>query len=184
MQQVHVNTLSIDSDYELVSRIRLGDDDAVSAMYRKYARYIAAIAYRLMGNDADLDDIVQDTFVTAVKCIGSVRDATVLKTWLATIAVRSTSRYAAARRRQLRFVEKKMFEVHGQDFAAPTHGDRMEAHSLIGQIPYKYRAPWILCKVLEMNLEETSKLCDCSVATSKRRIARAEKLIRRIRDEH
>ena len=182
MQQAPLYTPEQKGDLELVHRIRRGDEQAVSEMYHKYARYIAAIAYRLMGNDADLDDIVQDTFVSAVKSMGRLKDATVLKTWLATIAVRSTSRYAETRRRQRRIVEETLTET--SQMGQPVHGVSLEVRELLAQVPYKYRAPWILFKVMEMNLEEASHVCNCSVATSKRRIAKADKLIGRLRDEH
>ena len=181
MQNAPRHTLHENGDYEIVSRIRQGDERAVSEMYGKYARYVAAIAYRLMGDDADLDDVVQDTFVSAVKSIGNINDATALKTWLATIAVRSTSRYAEARRKQKRLAEKQFFET--PNTIAPQHDMGLEARQMMSQIPYKYKAPWILCKVMDMNLEEASNICECSVATSKRRIAKAENLIRRMRDD-
>lgn len=181
MQQAPQHMSTEHGDAEIVSRIRLGDERAVSEMYGKYARYVAAIAYQLMGNDADLDDIVQDTFVSAVKGIGRINDAAVLKTWLATIAVRAASRYAESRRKQKRLAEEQFFET--PETETPQHGLGLEVRQLMSQIPYKYKAPWVLCKVMDMNLEEASNICECSVATTKRRIAKADKLIRRMRHD-
>ena len=37
------------------------------ALYAKHARYIAGVVHRLMGDDGELDDIVQETFVDAIE---------------------------------------------------------------------------------------------------------------------
>ncbi|MBN2528212.1 MAG: RNA polymerase sigma factor [Deltaproteobacteria bacterium] len=181
MQHATQHTPCENGDREIVRRIRMGDEFAVSEMYRKYARYVAAIAYRLMGNDTDLDDIVQDTFVSAVQSIGGIKDSTVLKTWIGTIAFRNTSRYVMMRQKQKRLAEEKMHTW--ADFTAPGHSVSIEVEELMSRIPYKYRAPWILSRVMDMNLAETSEVCNCSVATTKRRIGKADTLIRRMRDD-
>ncbi len=181
MREAEQHTPDVKGDWETVERIRLGDQQAVAQMYRRYARYVAAIAYRLSGDDADLEDIVQDTFMAAVKGIGNLHDSAVLKTWLATIAVRTASRYADMRKKHRQLAREKYIDPHSS--AEPTHVVGVELRELLAKIPWKYRAPWILSSVMEMKLQETSDACGCSLATTKRRIQKAEKLIRRLRDE-
>ncbi|HEY8430134.1 MAG TPA: sigma factor, partial [Sandaracinaceae bacterium] len=50
-------------DEVLVERARAGDERAFAKLYRRHAPYVAGVVYRLMGDELELDEIVQDTFV-------------------------------------------------------------------------------------------------------------------------
>src|SRR5207245_4945312 len=60
----------------------------LDALYRRYAGYVAAVAVRLLGRDGEIDDLVQDVFVEAVRGVAKVRDPNAIKGWLAKVAVR------------------------------------------------------------------------------------------------
>ena len=52
-------------------------------VFRRYAPYIARIALRLLGNDSEVDDLVQDVFLEAHRGLFGLRDAAALGGWLA-----------------------------------------------------------------------------------------------------
>ncbi len=75
------------SDAELVGRCRAGDESAWSELVRRYCRYVHAIllqAYRLPPHDAE--DVFQDVFSRAYDRLGSLRDDSAFRPWLAQIA--------------------------------------------------------------------------------------------------
>jgi len=75
------------SDAELVRRAREGSDWAIEMMYRRYSKLVAATAQRLLRSDADVDDVVQETFLIAFEKIDRLVEPAALRGWLAQIAV-------------------------------------------------------------------------------------------------
>src|SRR5687767_352368 len=65
--------------------------------FETYAPYIASIALRMIGRDADVEDIVQDVFVSALRGRHTLRDPSGIRPWLATITVNVTRRYLRRR---------------------------------------------------------------------------------------
>ena len=51
------------ADEELIARVGLGDQDALSQLFRRYARTIRSIGRRIFRGDAEADDLVQDVFL-------------------------------------------------------------------------------------------------------------------------
>ncbi len=162
-----------DDDEVLVGRVLRGDRSAFRELYGRHGRYVAGVVYRLMGDDAELEDIVQDTFVRAAERLSSLRVPGQVRPWLATIAVRlAQSRLARRRRRD--FLRLQLTR------AAPTTSDPRdrapadELYSALDQVPDKLRVPWILHRVEGWRLEDVAASCDVSLATIKRRIADAQ----------
>ncbi len=88
-------------DAELVARARDGDRTAEEAIYRRHVRYVAGIVLRLLGDRAEAEDCVQETFAIALSRLGTLRDGDALRAWLAQIAV-SLVRRRFRRRRLMR----------------------------------------------------------------------------------
>ncbi|MEM7157308.1 MAG: RNA polymerase sigma factor [Myxococcota bacterium] len=171
-----------DSDEVLVERVIRGDTQAFRMLYGRHSRYVAGVVFRLMGNDAELEDIVQDTFVRANERLDSLRDRGQVRSWLVTIAVR-LAQSKMTRRRRRSWLRRQIMP------AAPTVSDPRdrapadELYSALDQIPDKLRTPWILSRVEGLKLEEVACSCDVSLATVKRRIADAQtRLDRRLGD--
>jgi RNA polymerase sigma-70 factor (ECF subfamily) len=165
-------------DATLVARILDGDEEAFKLLYLRHARYVAGVVYRLLGVDEALDDMVQETFIEASDGIGKVREPAKIRSWLATIAVRRVKRYLAKkiRRRELRH------EVARVEPRTTDPRDREAVRGLyraLDTIPVKQRIPWLLHHVEGHTLPEVAGLCGVSLATVKRRIARAASLLER-----
>src|SRR5262249_1334558 len=78
----------VPDDATLIAQATGGSERAFAALYHRHARYVAGVAYRLLGHDAELDDVVQEAFSDAARALGSLKDAAGLRKWLASIAVR------------------------------------------------------------------------------------------------
>ena len=170
-------------DQLLVERIQAGDEQAFYTLYRRYARYIAGVAYRIMGNDGDVDDIVQETFIKASQKIDTIKEPEHIKLWLVTIAVRLTYRRLKWKRR---WVSIEFGDILGG--AKHVEMEQVAELSLLrqvlGRMPEKVRTPWILRRIEGMTLEEVAEASGCSLATVKRRLSKAETTIRRATDAH
>lgn len=160
-------------DAVLVAQILRGERAGFRALYIRHNRYIAGVVFRLMGEDADLEDIVHDTFVRAAERIATLRQPEQVRAWLVTIAVRFARGRMTTRRRRGRLRR----QVGDSTPYASDPRDRAPADELyaaLNQIPDKLRVPWFLARVEGHKLEEVAAACDVSLATVKRRIAAAQ----------
>lgn len=153
---------------------------ALADVYRKYCRYVAAIVLRLDGRPAEVDDLVQDVFVEAASGISRLRAPEAIKGWLATITVRIVRRRLRVRR-AWRFLG---LDGDGGE-TAPVDRRASAADQVLLRTVYEIldgmavpdRLAFTLHVVEGETLEAVARLCGCSLATAKRRIARSQQVI-------
>jgi RNA polymerase sigma-70 factor (ECF subfamily) len=144
--------------------------------FRRYSRYVAAIALRLLGRDDEVDDVVQETFLAALRGLGGLREPEAVRGWLATVAVR-----VASRRLRRRRVRAWLGLERARDYQLIAPGAPADERALLSRVyrqldalPVAERVPWTLRYVEGEPLERVALLCRCSLATVKRRIAAAQ----------
>ena len=153
---------------------------SLEALFRSYSSYVAAIALRLLGRDDDVDDVVQDVFLSAWKGAANLRDPGAIKGWLATVTVRT-----ARRRLKMRRVKMFLRLDDDPDYANITApGASPEEKALLSRIylvldglPVDQRVAWTLRYVEREQLDDVARLCDVSLATAKRKITAAQQAI-------
>src|SRR5664279_3380346 len=64
-----------------------GEPTAVAAMFSEYCETVERVIYRLVGATPDLEDLVQTTFIEAMRSIQRYRGEASFKTWITSIAV-------------------------------------------------------------------------------------------------
>ncbi len=167
------------SDDELVARVRLGDEAAFSALYKRHARHVAGVVCRLLGSDANVEDIVQETFVIGLRQLDALREGSALRRWLTTIAVRRVKRDLAGRYKR-RELDAELEAVLPR---ASHSGAREELHALyraLEKLPDKLRVPWVLHHIEGETLPCVAELCDSSLTSVKRHIAAATERLQRM----
>lgn len=154
-----------------------GGDD-LGALYRAYAPYVAAIAVRILGRDHELDDLVQDTFVNALRGLRGLREPLAVKGWLATIAVRLATRRLRARRlRRALHLDRDVLDYEPICAAGASDEERAmiaNVYRVLDGLPADERVAWVLRYVQGEPLHRIPELCACSLSTAQRRIARAQ----------
>src|SRR5688500_3760821 len=160
---------------------QLGGADDLDVLYRAYASYVAAIAARILGRDGELEDLVQDTFVSALRGLRSVREPLAIKGWLAKIAVRLATRRLRARRiRRALHLEHDVLDY--TPICAPSASEEERAavarvYRVLDALPAAERVAWVLRYVQGEPLHRIPELCACSLSTAQRRLARAQAAI-------
>ncbi len=86
-------------DASLVAQARAGSERAFEALYRRHVRYVAGVTYRLLGNDAEVDDVLQEAFLDAAGALAGLREPGEFRAWLVQIAIRRVYRRLASKRR-------------------------------------------------------------------------------------
>jgi RNA polymerase sigma-70 factor (ECF subfamily) len=169
---------------ELAERISRGDAWAEEAFYRRHVAGVRTVVRRLLGNSVDAEDVVQDAFVTAFEIWDQLRDPEHAGRWLLTIAIRKTHR-RFRKRRLLRLLgldhttDDATLEALGRSDA--TGEARAELALLdreLARVSAGERVAWMLRYVEGMSLDEIAQTCDCSLATTKRRISAVNERVR------
>jgi RNA polymerase sigma-70 factor (ECF subfamily) len=153
-------------------------DDA----FRAFGAYVAKIGSRILGNDDEIDDLVQEVFAEAAAGRQHFDTVSGTKGWLSTVTVR-----VAVRRLRVRRV-RRFFRLDDalRDGDVPWPGASPEQCTLISQVyallsrlPARQHVAWVLRRVEGDSLEEVSRKCRCSLATTKRMIASAQSFLER-----
>jgi RNA polymerase sigma-70 factor (ECF subfamily) len=145
--------------------------------FRRHRGMLAAAAVRVLGRRDDVDDVLQDTFVEALRGVHNLREPTALRAWLTRVTVRT------ARRRTGR---GRFVAIDDAPAAAHVADPRASALDLallaaIGEvmaaIPAERRRPWALRTVDGEPIDDIAACCGCSATTVKRRIAEVQGLL-------
>jgi len=150
--------------------------------FRLHARYVVAVATRLLGRDEEVDDLVQDVFLTAMRDLPQLRDPASLRSWLAAITARKA--HDRLRRRRLRsFLSldaAPSYEQIADESASPEQRALLaRVYTVLDKVPANDRIAWTLRHIEGQQLEEVAGICGCSLATAKRRISAAQERIER-----
>lgn len=166
-----------ESDAVLVERVIQGDDRAFSTLYGRHARYIAGVIYGVVGNDEELEDLVQEVFATASANLKGLREPAYFRTWLVKISIRHARRRAARRKRQ-RLLHFWASREQDDSYDPRSRHVPMDLVRAMENVPVRLLLPWFLRRLEERSLGEIAEVCEISLATVKRRIAQAEETLR------
>jgi RNA polymerase sigma-70 factor (ECF subfamily) len=156
-------------------------DLSLEALYEGYASYVGALASRLLGRVTEVEDVVQDVFSMALSGLSRREDVNEVKGWLAKVTVRRCLRQLRLRR-MWAFVDAAVDPSYArlvEPGAGPEERQLVgEVYRALDRLPSGERVAWTLRHVEGERLEDVAALCDCSLATAKRRIAAAHQKIK------
>jgi RNA polymerase sigma-70 factor (ECF subfamily) len=167
-------------DAELVERARGGDGWAEEMIYRRHVGAVASTARRLLRDPAEAADVVQETFLIAFEKLGSLAEPAALRGWLARIAVSRVHRRWRWRRLKLWGAaeeEESLVDVAAPGLTPPERAELAMIDERLAGMPAKLRVPWVLRHVVGYSLEEVAIACECSLASVKRYLVKAEAMI-------
>ncbi len=167
------------SDAALVIAARAGERWAQEALFRRHARMVNGLAYRLLGRDDELDDLVQTSFLAAIKGLDRLGDPQAFASWLASIVVRTV--HKALRRRRmlgrlgLRDMAPIDLDVVIARTAPPSIGAELrELYGVLDELDPEARIALVLHRVEGMSIPEVAAQMRLSESTVKRRMRVAD----------
>src|SRR5882762_8406369 len=86
---------------EFLRRLRRHEQAAFHELVDQYSQALFRVAYSMVGNAADAEDVVQETFTAAFAGISKFRGEASLKTWLMQILVRQSAKVRRSRGRRM-----------------------------------------------------------------------------------
>lgn len=154
-----------------------GDSRAFERLYRRHVARVHSLVRRMVGGEADADEVAQDVFVRAWERLGSFRGEAAFGTWLHRLAVNVVLnwRKSAARARHRFDDEAIADEIAGR---RDTGEERMDLEEAIGRLPPGARQVFVLHDVEGFRHEEIAALMGVTTGTTKAQLHRARMLLR------
>jgi RNA polymerase sigma factor (sigma-70 family) len=174
---------------ELAALAAGGHAQAFEAIMRRHNRLLFRTARGVVPDDAEAQDVVQETYLRAFTHLQAYRGDSSLGTWLARIAINVA---LGSQRRKGRLVQ---WEDSAEDATEPEHAmpspdaegpheaaERQEVRALlqasIEDLPPIYRSVFMLRAVEELSVEETANCLGVSDDVVKTRFLRARAMLR------
>ncbi len=182
-----------------VAALRAGDDLAYEKLVRACTGRLLAVARRLLSNEEDARDVVQDAFLAAFKAIERFQGHSQLSTWLHRIVVNAALAKLRTRQRQTQrsiddFLPRFLADGHQVNPAVEWREpcevaiQRQETKALvrraIDQLPETYRTVLLLRDIDGLETEETAQLLAVTAGVVKTRLHRARQALRTLLDPH
>lgn len=177
-----VQKVEAENDQLLVDRARLGDRHAFDLLVLKYQSRLLSLVNRLVSNQSDALDVLQDTFVKAYRSLHTFRGESAFYTWLYRIAVNTAKNHLASKLKESKDVSVDD-EATGelsvlQDLSAPDEEagaeelQRAILHA-IEQLPDDLKQALTLRELEGMSYDEIALAMNCPIGTVRSRIFRA-----------
>ncbi len=185
------------ADAALVERLRKGDEQAYAQLLTEHGGRLLAVTRRLLRNEEDAHDAVQDAFLSAFRAIQNFSGDSRLSTWLHRIAVNAAlmklRKKAAHAEQSIDSLLPAFLEDGHQAHPARRWGDSVESEvvraelrarvqRLIAELPSQYRIVLQLRDIEELDTDETAHALGLSSGAVKTRLHRARQALRTLLD--
>ena len=182
----------IQCEADLLARLRAGDEAAYEELVRAETRHLLAVARRLLRNEEDAQDAVQQAFLSAFRALPDFNGQSRLTTWLHRIVTNAALMKLRTRGRRPEDSIEDLLPAflddghHTEQFAewalpADTKLLRRETRALvraaIDALPHAYRTVLLLRDIEEMSTEEAARTLGVNPNTVKIRLHRARQAL-------
>jgi RNA polymerase sigma-70 factor, ECF subfamily len=185
-----------DEDARLVRGLRAGIESAYEELLTRYQQPVYGIVYRLLGDQNDACDVVQEIFLKVFRSVHSFKERSSFRTWIYRIAVNEAHNHRRwfSRHRKREVAIDREDGAYGAFEIAPDPGpspfdfalDR-ETHLLIEraleEISPVFRTAVVLRDIEGLGYEEIAEILQISLGTVKSRILRGREALRRVLSE-
>jgi RNA polymerase sigma-70 factor (ECF subfamily) len=178
------------ADDALVCKAQEGDRAAFDQLVRKYQGKLLRVLSRMTYDQADAQDIVQETFIRAYRALPSFRREASFYTWLFRIGINSARNHRMAKMLRADVSQQLVLEPD----EAPDEGKAVpDDHSpvallenkqtlmalsdVLDAMPAHLSGPLLLCELEGLSYLEIAQVMKCPIGTVRSRIFRARELI-------
>ena len=171
---------------DLISRCREGDLAAFRLLMESQQRYAYAVAFRLLHDTDNAQDVVQEAFIRVWNNLGRYRPEVKFTTWLYKIVINlcyDRMKMESRRKRWLGYfggTREQEEGVHGRDLATDIENADLRTHILreAKSLPPRQRLVFHLRDIQDFSLEEIAERAGMSIGTVKTNLCYARRKIR------
>ena len=178
-------TVEAMSDVALVELVLADDQEAFAVLVERYKDAVQNLAYRMLSNATEAEDVTQETFVRAYTQLATYKPAHKFSTWLLSIA----SHLAIDQLRRRRFLALPLEDVPFLEWIVDSgtspeqsalQGEQQdEIQTYLQRLPGKYRAVIVLRYWYDLSYEEIATMLKLTPPLVKARLHRARELLAR-----
>jgi RNA polymerase sigma-70 factor (ECF subfamily) len=160
-----------------VERLRQGEPQVLAELLEQYGREIQGVAYLILRNATDAEDVLMDTLLTALDRGSSLRDAAAMRPWLLKIATNQ----ALSRQRRLRRVTwlQLLPDSPGPAFDTTEHVALIQG---LATLPIRSRAAVVLHYYADLPVAEVAAVMGTSQNTVKSQLRAGLSRLRELLD--
>lgn len=182
-----------ESDARILRGLRAGIESAYEELMDRYEHPVYTVVYRLLGNENDASDVVQEVFLKVFRGVNAFREQSSLRTWIYRIAVNEAHNhrrwFVRHCRREVPLEQDRDREECGHELAldpGPSPYDQAldsETRQLIekalARVNPVFRTAVVLRDIQNLSYEEIADILQVSLGTVKSRILRGREALRR-----
>ncbi len=184
------------NDRTLVEKCKSGDESAFAELVDRYSSRAYQVAYGVLGNSEDAEEVAQDAFVRIHRAMPNFRGDCEFGTWLYRIALnlaRNKYRWNKVRGSRVNFsidapldgdeAEGRRFEVPDESMTPDKKSELEELKRRLAEemekLPEAFREILVMRNVQDMSYEDIAKALGCQMGTVKSRLARAREELKK-----
>lgn len=190
--------LAFEHDDALIAGLQAGDSGAFEKLVREYGPRLLRLARRLLANDEDARDALQDAMVAVYRSIGEFKSGSALSTWLHRIVVNAALMKLRTKRRHPeedieQYLPRFLEDGHQREpstawsESADSVLEREElrgaVREAIAKLPDAYRIVLQLRDIEELSTAETAEILGTTKNIVKIRLHRARQALRTLLNE-
>lgn len=179
-----------EADAKLVARVQQGDKAAFDLLVLKYQRKILRLLSRMLRDQTDIEDVMQEAFIKAYRALPQFRGESAFYTWLYRIAINTARNWMSSQGRRPSSPNGNQTE-EGETFDEIDNltdnntpesmlASREIAESVnmtIQELPQELRTAIVLREIDGLSYEEIAEAMSCPIGTVRSRIFRAREAI-------
>jgi RNA polymerase sigma-70 factor (ECF subfamily) len=160
------------TDSDLLAAARRGDDRAFGELIDRHAAGLFRLAFRLVGNSPDAEDVVQETLMGAFEHLGRFRERSSVKTWLSRILVRQAAR-CHRRRARKKVTALPEADIGGRRTFSEDADRRLDVSQALSTLSHAHREVVVLREFEGMSYAEMAEVIGVPRGTVESRLHRA-----------
>ncbi|HEU5175409.1 MAG TPA: sigma-70 family RNA polymerase sigma factor [Gemmatimonadaceae bacterium] len=174
--------LALHPTIDAIAATRAGDPAALAALYGAHGESVRRVAYRILGDSDEAEEVVQDVFIGLPEALRHYREQGAFGPWLRTLAARTALvRLRATHRR------RKAPLSEASSVAVPPDADRLAARltlaAAIAKLPEALRLVFVLKEMEGHSHAEVAAMLGIRTGTAEVRLHRAMRRLRALLED-
>ncbi len=173
-----------------LEKLRSGDVDEITKMVNMHTDQVYRVASRMLNNEAEAEDVLQETFIKALNSLVNFEGRSNLSTWLYRIAVNEALMHIRKRKPDIAVIHDDEDDSDGisvsqiVDWCCLPESEFMSSETreiideAIHQLPENLRSVFILRDIEGLSIAETAQALDLTETNVKTRLLRARMKLR------
>ncbi|MFD3445369.1 sigma-70 family RNA polymerase sigma factor [Microbacteriaceae bacterium 4G12] len=156
----------------LVKKAKRGDGEAFVSLVQQYEDVLYKVASRLLHNDEDVADAMQEAIVVAYEKIHTLKNEAYFNTWICKILI-NTCNGILNKRQKIRLVDQHVEQKQNKNEFL-----KIELEDALNSLNKEYKIAIVLYYIVGLSIKEISEFLKEPEGTIKSRLSRAKSILR------